>query len=273
MSDFLPSFMPNFNPNFSHMSKTYKSFDSAIKSIFESIQDEKEDELFYDYLLNIAPTAEEKNIIQSIRDDEIKHNKYFREIYSFYTKKPVSSPSNVKFEKPKTYLDGIKKAKFGELAAVERYRDIRAGLPNEYYRDMVFEILTDELKHADKYDYILSINLGNSKRVADFPRNSVNLNRSISDKPIKPKGSFSTEEAREIARALRIDFNASKFDLEQFRMGLDTELEHGRINPITNITDDNPILTAKIALAHLMEYPDYYTRLAKLEKEAKEYWK
>ena len=55
-------------------------------------------------------------------------------------------------------------------------------------------------------------------------------------------------------------------------MGLDVELEHGRRSPLTNVTNDNPILTGKIALAHLREFPDYYTRLKKLEKEAKAYW-
>ena len=58
------------------------------------------------------------------------------------------------------------------------------------------------------------------------------------------------------------------FDLEQFRMGLDVELEHGRRDPATNVTDDDPIMTGKIALAHLRELPDYYTRLAEMEAKA-----
>jgi hypothetical protein len=53
---------------------------------------------------------------------------------------------------------------------------------------------------------------------------------------------------------------------------MDVELEHGTANPETNITDDDPIKTGKIALAHLSEFPDYYIRLDKLEKEASEYW-
>ena len=82
------------------------------------------------------------------------------------------------------------------------------------------------------------------------------------------KTTFTIEEARDIAAKLGIDFNKEKFDLEQFRMGLDVELEHGTINPITNVTNDNYVLTGKIALAHLNEFPDYYTRLNKMEKEA-----
>ena len=82
---------------------------------------------------------------------------------------------------------------------------------------------------------------------------------------------FTSEEAKEIGEKLGLDW--SKFDVEQFRMGLDVELEHGRVSRATNITNDNPFMTGKIALAHLNEFPDYYTRLAELEKEADKFWK
>lgn len=88
---------------------------------------------------------------------------------------------------------------------------------------------------------------------------------------MEPKKNFTTEEAKKISEALGI--NWSKFDIEQFRMGMDVELEHGTCDPNTNVTDDDPLVTGKIALAHLNEFPDYYTRLEKLEKEAEEYWK
>ena len=77
---------------------------------------------------------------------------------------------------------------------------------------------------------------------------------------------FTTEQAKEIGRMLGI--NWSKFDIEQFRMGMDVELEHGTDNSRTNVTGDDPFITGKIALAHLNEFPDYYTRLEKMEKEA-----
>ena len=79
---------------------------------------------------------------------------------------------------------------------------------------------------------------------------------------------FTTEQAREIGEKLGIDW--SRFDLEQFRMGLDVELEHGLHDPSTDVTGDDPILTGKIALAHLNEFADYYTRLEKMEREAEE---
>lgn len=88
----------------------------------------------------------------------------------------------------------------------------------------------------------------------------------------RPKQRFTQEEALRIGEMLGIDWNNSKFDVEQFRIGLDTELEHGRRDPATDVTGDNPILTGKIALAHLNEFPDYYTRLTQLEAEAKVYW-
>jgi len=80
------------------------------------------------------------------------------------------------------------------------------------------------------------------------------------------KKHFTTKEARKIGENLGIDW--SKFDVEQYRMGLDVELEHGLVDPHTNVTNDNPIMTGKIALAHLNEFPDYYTRLDKMEREA-----
>lgn len=62
------------------------------------------------------------------------------------------------------------------------------------------------------------------------------------------------------------------FDVEQFQAGLDVELEHGVRDVQTNVTNDDALITGKIALAHLKEFPDYYTRLSTMEKEAKEYW-
>jgi len=83
---------------------------------------------------------------------------------------------------------------------------------------------------------------------------------------------FSDEQAREIGERIGIDWSSSRFDIEQFRMGLEVELEHGRRDSATNVTDDDEITTGKIARAHLNEFPDYYTRLAQMEAEAERYW-
>ena len=79
---------------------------------------------------------------------------------------------------------------------------------------------------------------------------------------------FTAEEARDVGARIGIDWGSAPFDVEQFRSGMDVELEHGVHDLITNVTDDDPIVTGKIALAHLNEFPDYYTRLEKMEAEA-----
>jgi hypothetical protein len=80
------------------------------------------------------------------------------------------------------------------------------------------------------------------------------------------KKHFTAEEAKAIGEQLGIDW--TEFDVEQFRMGMDVELEHGLVDPATNVTDDDPLMTGKIALAHLNEFGDYYTRLEIMEREA-----
>jgi hypothetical protein len=81
---------------------------------------------------------------------------------------------------------------------------------------------------------------------------------------------FSTEDARQVGEAIGIDWDESPFDVEQFRKGMDVELEHGLHDLLTNVTGDEPTITGKIALAHLKEFPDYYTRLARMEDEARQ---
>lgn len=84
------------------------------------------------------------------------------------------------------------------------------------------------------------------------------------------KKHFIEEEAKKVGEELGIDWK--KFNVDQFRRGMDVELEHGSENLTTNVTNDDPLLTGKIALAHLNEFPDYYDRLKKMEKEAEIFW-
>ena len=81
---------------------------------------------------------------------------------------------------------------------------------------------------------------------------------------------MSSAEARRVGDAIGVDWN--RFDLEQFRAGMDVESEHGSHDPQTDVTGDDPIATGKIALAHMKEFPDYYERLEQMEAEAKRYW-
>jgi Protein of unknown function (DUF5661) len=86
------------------------------------------------------------------------------------------------------------------------------------------------------------------------------------------KKHFTTDEARRVGEEIGIDWSTAPFDVEQFRIGMNVELEHGLHDLTTNVTDDNPHVTAKIALAHLNEFSDYYTRLERMEEEAKRDW-
>jgi hypothetical protein len=79
-----------------------------------------------------------------------------------------------------------------------------------------------------------------------------------------------SEEARRVGDEIGVDWD--RFDLEQFRFGMDVEYEHGSHDPQTDVTHDDPIVTGKIALAHMKEFPDYYERLDRMEAEAEQYW-
>lgn len=81
---------------------------------------------------------------------------------------------------------------------------------------------------------------------------------------------LSTERAKAIGKTLGINWH--QVSLKEFTEGINVEFEHGSRYPETNVTQDSEILTGKIAWAHLKEFPDYYTRLEKMEKEAEEYW-
>lgn len=133
------------------------AYPEALNLIVQSVSGEREDELFYDYLLSIAPRGQ-KEIIASIRDDERKHNKMLRELYWELTGRDIPQASEPAFQPPQNYCEGITSALFGELAAVERYRKILFGLEFLPYRNMITEIYTDELKHASKYNYLFALN-------------------------------------------------------------------------------------------------------------------
>jgi hypothetical protein len=81
---------------------------------------------------------------------------------------------------------------------------------------------------------------------------------------------FTAQQAKQVGDKIGIKWD--KWDVEQFRMGMDVELEHGKVDPNTNVTNDDPLITGKIALAHLNEFPDYYTRLYEMEEEADKFW-
>ncbi|GGD72477.1 ferritin-like domain-containing protein [Paenibacillus nasutitermitis] len=132
------------------------SYNEALDLMRQSVQGEKSDELFYDQLIRLAPNKEQAGIIASIRDDERSHNKMFREMLLELTGQQIGPGNAEEMEsKPINYAQGLRTALFGELSAVERYRKMWFGLPPGIYKDTVYGIILDELKHADKYNYLI----------------------------------------------------------------------------------------------------------------------
>jgi len=136
------------------------SFDEALDLIKQSVSDEKEDEMFYDAIIEIAPTQKEKDIIMSIRDDERKHNKILRELYYKFTgtilPQDFSMP-NMNENMNITYIQQLEKALFGELEAVKRYRKIMGAMPDEESRTLLMSIMSYELRHANKYNFLITM--------------------------------------------------------------------------------------------------------------------
>ena len=132
------------------------TLNQAIELIRKSVGDEKEDEMFYDTLINQAPTEKEKEIIRSIRNDERKHNQILRRLYYEFTGGllPQDNSKNVA-NNTMNYKANLEKALFGELGAVEKYRRIMGAMPNKNSYTLLMSIMTDELRHANKYNFLI----------------------------------------------------------------------------------------------------------------------
>ncbi|GIP22077.1 ferritin-like domain-containing protein [Paenibacillus sp. J22TS3] len=141
---------PSFTP-------WYRNEDIVLNLILQSIQGERNDELFYDFLIKMAPDEQQKEVIKGIRDDERKHNRMFRELYTRLTGTAPTPKEEPLEQLPETYLEGLEKALLGELRAFEKYRTIYLHIQPEY-RDWIFEIMTDEIKHAGYYNWLYAKN-------------------------------------------------------------------------------------------------------------------
>ncbi len=133
------------------------TFSQAVELIRKSIEDEKEDELFYNKLIEQAPTEDDKNIIKSIREDEIKHNQILRDLYYQITGQivPVNNLSTASNDNM-NYKENLQKALFGELEAVKKYRKVLSQMPSGESYTLIMSIMTDELTHANKYNFLIS---------------------------------------------------------------------------------------------------------------------
>lgn len=130
----------------------------ALQLITGALAGEREDRLFYEYLISTAPSEEDKEIIRGIRDNEIHHFELFRIIYCQMTGQLPPSPKETPFVKPASYCEGIRKALLGEESAVVRYRKILFAMQNRIHINMLVEIITDELRHGTLYSYLYSKN-------------------------------------------------------------------------------------------------------------------
>lgn len=133
------------------------SLSEALDLIRKSIGDEKQDELFYNALIEKAPDDNAKKIITDIRDDEKNHNEILRFIYSNITGEVFNDINNNenKISEETTYAQDLENALFGELDAVKKYRKIMGAMPSNKMQTLVMSILTDELRHANKYNYLI----------------------------------------------------------------------------------------------------------------------
>lgn len=133
----------------------------SIEHVKEYIMDEINDANFYNKLIALAPNEEQKKIIEDIRDDEKIHTQIFRKIFTELTGVVLPTSNQMPQEMMKenfSYKEGLKKALFGELDAVKKYRETMAYMPSKDLADMIMYVMTDEIRHANKYNYLISIN-------------------------------------------------------------------------------------------------------------------
>lgn len=130
----------------------------ALALLQSSLAGESEDRMFYRYLIENAPTQEDKEIITGIRDDEIGHFGLVRHVYHQLTGQAPPPPQNVTFKKPASYCEGLMTAIRGEQNAVIRYRQILFALQDRTQINILTAIMTDEIRHGILYNYLYSKN-------------------------------------------------------------------------------------------------------------------
>lgn len=142
---------------------TQYNLNELINGVKNSVGNEKDDEIMYTSLAEMAPNDEQKEIIISIKDNEIVHNKIFRKIFTELTgvvlqENTMNSPNNKNMQFNKSYMEMLKEAFMGELSAIERYRELLAYAPNMEIYSMIMYVMTDEIRHAAQYNYLMMLN-------------------------------------------------------------------------------------------------------------------
>lgn len=135
-----------------------ENLSAALMGIQDAVKGENEDQMFYNYLINEAPSDEDKKIIMGIRNDEMKHYRMFRQLYYELTGNTLPESQDTAFEKTASYCEGLKKALLGEQNAVRKYRSILFAMKHRRHINMVTEIITDELRHLGLYNFLYAKN-------------------------------------------------------------------------------------------------------------------
>lgn len=156
----------NITLNFNSRIEKANKLNEAIMMIKDAITDEAEDEAFYNVILNQTMDNEDKKIISDIANDEKKHNMILKQIYFSLTGANITmkDKNNMNNVKANTYIGNLKKAFFGELDAIKKYRKILCEMTDKENYNKIMEIMVDEITHADKLNYLISKNMINPKR-------------------------------------------------------------------------------------------------------------
>jgi len=126
---------------------------SVLDLIVQAMKAERHDAVKYKMMMEMTTDPEIKKQTNFAYEDELKHYQMFRQIYYQLTGRVVNIPLPAEVEKYANIMDAVKSSIEGENEAVDLYRDIHAMIPNQHMRDMVFEIITDEIEHANRFVY------------------------------------------------------------------------------------------------------------------------
>lgn len=152
-----PEAMPTMALSQDDVIFTYpENLENALSLIQQAVAGEKEDRLFYSYMTDKSPTEEEKQIITGIKDNEIQHYGWFRQIYQDLTGKQMPQQPEEEFTPPENYCDGLARALMGEQNAVQKYRKILYAMQSRIHINMLTQIITDEIRHAILYSYLFT---------------------------------------------------------------------------------------------------------------------
>ncbi len=135
-----------------------ENFMDALQIMKQALSGETEDQMFYMWLISRAPSEEERQIIASIRDEEIGHIELFRQIYFDLTGTALPQIDEELFVEPDSYCDGLARALLSEQNAVQKHRKILYAMQSRIHINMMIDIITDEIRHGMLYNYLYTKN-------------------------------------------------------------------------------------------------------------------